>query len=134
MSELMMSTLKQYAYLWDEELIRIPLARWQRILSLEQAELAYRSRTIKMIYAYVEMNNGRPVFCHRIEAVMYRFDEDGFYLPSRLPDFDLLAGVQEQKVTYLSTKREQRQFFKTQYWEIPPLLLDRVLDEIWHGF
>lgn len=64
--------LKQYVYQnCEHALIRLPLARWQRILSLEQAEPVFRNCNIKIIYAYVEMYGIRPVYCHRIEAVRY---------------------------------------------------------------
>jgi len=127
-----MMRLKEFVYQFtDYVLLRIPLARWQRILSLEQAEPAFCNRTVKVIYAYVEMEKARPVYCHRIEALRYTFDNYGFYCPPPLPDLGLLAGVQDDNVAYLSTKREQQEFFKIRYWQVSPQLLDSVLDKIW---
>lgn len=127
-----MPRLKHYVYQHrDHALLRVPLARWQRILSLEQAESAFRNQPVKIIYAYVETRANKPVFCHRIEAVCYMFDDDGYYCPPALPDLNLLAGVQDEKVTYLTTRREQQQFFRMRYWEISPQLLDNILDKIW---
>lgn len=77
----MMSKLKQFVYQYDAELRRVPLARWQRILCLEQSEPAFRNCTIRIIYAYVEMANVKPVYCHRIEAARYAFDEAGNCIP-----------------------------------------------------
>jgi hypothetical protein len=127
-----MMRIKQFVYQYCEHaLLRLPLARWQRILSLEQAEPAFRHQTIKIIYAYVEMQNNKPVYCHRIEAVCYSFDEDGYYCPPPLPDLGLLAGVREEKVTYLEPRRERQQFFAERYWQPSPQLLDNILDKIW---
>ena len=127
-----MSRLKQYIYQHcDHALLRVPLARWQRILSLEQSEPAFRNQSVKMIYAYVQMRNKKPVFCHRIEAVRCTFDDAGYYCPPVLPDLNLLAGVQDEKVAYLTTRREQEEFFRMRYCEISPQLLDNILDEIW---
>lgn len=127
-----MMRLKEYVYEYSNyALLRIPLARWQRILSLEQAEPAFCNRTIKIIYAYVEMEKARPVYCHRIEALRYTFDTYGFYCPPALPDLGLLAGVQDDNVIYLSAKREQQEFFRMRYWRVSSQLLDSVLDTIW---
>lgn len=128
-----MMKLKQFVYQYDDfALLRLPLARWQRILALERAEPAFRQRTIHIIYAYVEMQNKRPVYCHRIEAVCYRFDAGGYYCQPPLPDLDLLAGIQEEKVTYLSSRRARQQFFAERYWQPSPQLLDTILEKIWH--
>jgi hypothetical protein len=131
----MMCRLKEFVYQYsDYAFIRVSLARWQRILSLEQAEPAFRNQIIKIIYAYVEMLESKPVYCHRIEAVRYAFDEDGYYCPPPLPDLGLLSGVGEEKITYLSSKREQQQFFTERYWELSPQLLDTILDKIWDEY
>jgi len=125
--------LKQYIYQCCDEyrLTRIPLARWQRVLALTEAVPAYQDSTIKIIYAYVELDIQRPVYCHRIEAVRYTFDMDGFYSPAPLPDLDLLTGIEESKVTYLSVKQNNKQYFAQHYWEVTPLLLDLILEKIW---
>lgn len=125
--------VKQYVYQYlNDALLRIPLARWQRVLSLEQAEPAFRNQTIKIIYAYVETKNARPVYCHRIESLRYTFDSVGIYCSPPLPDLELLAGMQNDNVTYLSAKLEQQKFFTTRYWKVSPQLLDSILDKIWH--
>jgi hypothetical protein len=127
-----MPRLKQFVYhSVDYTLLRVPLARWQRILLLEQTEPTFCNQIVKIIYAYVEMQDKRPVFCHRIEALRYKFDDVGYYCPPALPDLNLLSGVGDEKVTYLATRREQQEFFRMRYWEIPPLLLDNILDKIW---
>ena len=128
-----MINLKQYIYHYrdDNQLIRIPVTPWQRILSQEQAVPAYQDMSIRIVYSYVEMFARRPVYCHRIETVRYKFDSDGFYSPLPIPDLDMLAGIAEDKISYLSVKKNKNAYFSARYWELTPVLLDNILEKIW---
>ena len=131
MSSSVIPRLKQFIYQYDGELLRVPLARWHRLLANEQSERSFCNRSIHIIYAYVEMSNDKPVYCHRIEAVRYQFDEAGFCQSRSFPDFDLLSAVQDSNIVYLASRLQQREFRESHYWDVPPFLLNIILEKIW---
>ena len=131
---LMMSNLTTYVFhfLESDKVVRLPYAKWNRICSCEEALPKYSNKSIYIAYAYIELENRKPVYCPVIEGSIYYFDAKG-YLIKKLPRIDLLKELYEMDsdVIDFNYHKENFDYFKQHQWQLDSNQIQAVLDCIW---
>jgi hypothetical protein len=113
--------------------VRIPLAKWQRLSKGRGGMAELAGKTVKVLFAYIEVQDGRPFFCPRVDGVICRFDREGVLLQPECPPVDLLYDLycRSEPVADLTRRIEQQEYFKRNCWEIDRTSLKKILDAIW---
>jgi len=116
-----------------EEPRRIPLAKWERVINEQEYLPEFSGQSIKIAYAYIEVVNREPVYCHRIEGEICHFDEQGKLIDPGLPSIDLLSDLynHHQKVVDLSARINKRRYDEANRWSVSQRVLQKIVDTIW---
>ncbi|MGD8926113.1 MAG: hypothetical protein PVG20_04650 [Thioalkalispiraceae bacterium] len=128
--------MQLYVFSVDDagQVVRIPLARWKRVLNKSELIPAFSGRRVKVAYAYIQTEQRWPVFCYRIDGVIHEFDRQGQIKRPELPPVDLLGELYRNtdKVVSFTQKLQQRRYTETNRWEVRSDMLQKIIDNIWN--
>lgn len=128
--------MRMYIFMLDENNhpSRIPLAKWDRVLKKQQAMIELAGTCVKIAYAYIELEDRRPVYCPRIDGVLHFFDESGYIAESHMPPVDLIANLKKEneKVVDLEHYLRNRDYWVANRWDVQPAMIQKIIDKIWN--
>lgn len=128
-----MSSLTEYVFHFDqnEEVRRIPFAKWSRIREGDEALKDYANQSLKIAYAYILLENRKPDYCPRIDGTIYYFDKFGYVIKT-LPKIDLLNDIEEEDsgVIDFQYRKERYEYLKLHKWKLDPKQIGVVIDLI----
>ncbi|MDH5712076.1 MAG: hypothetical protein OEZ15_10505 [Gammaproteobacteria bacterium] len=112
---------------------RIPYAKWKRISSGEKLVNEFSNLAVHIAYAYILLENKKPVYCPLIEGHIHYFDEAGRMVLDELFYFDLLQDTDEAVggVIILQHRKKKKAAFEKYCWELNSRQIQAVVDCIW---
>ncbi len=123
----------------DGRVCRIPLARWNRIWRQDEAWLEHENLTERIAYAYVELAQRKPIFCHLIQGSLYSFDASGTldrtfltaYIQSPLDALAVDSEASKPAVVNAEHRFLMRRYRHTCTWALSSNDVDRIIAMIW---
>ena len=127
-------TVYVFHFLEKGDVIRIPYAKWSRIRAGKDIIEEYSNKVIHIAYAYLLLENRKPVYCPRIEGIKYYFDKSGCVIADAPCYFDLLQDLEEDAggVISLPHRKKKKEFSSKYQWKLNSQQIQTVLDFIWH--
>lgn len=112
---------------------RMPLAKWNRLHTKQEKHQAFSGQSVRIAYAYVELENRKPVYCHRIDGVIYHFDSEGIIHDNPLPPIDLLSklNIDTEGVINMTPIIARHRYDASYCWQLNGNDIQRVVDVIW---
>jgi len=130
-----MSKFTVYVFHFTEngDVVRIPLAKWERIRAGQVMFEEYSSQAAYIAYAYLLLENRKPDYCPRIDGAIYYFDETGRVVLDKPCYFDLLQDMEEGAggVINLQHHRMKRSYSNKHQWKMSSQQIQAVVDNIW---
>ena len=126
-------TVYIFHFLKNGEVKRIPYAKWNRICTGEELADEFSSQVIYIAYAYISLKNEQPDYCHRLDGVIYYFDESGQVIIERPYYFDLLKDLEalDGGVIDFQHFKKNKMLSDKYQWELSARQIAHVLDLIW---
>jgi len=135
-------SLTSYAFHFREDgsIKRLPMARWNRICNNDERFIGFENQRIRIAYAYLELQQRKPLYCYRIEGSKYRIDHNGMLdhcdaLPNLVSPLDaLMENNDKQENTAIDAKTlfKMRRYKIHNSWKPTTKDIDRVIGLIWH--
>ena len=131
-------TVSVFHFLDDGCVKRVPMTKWNPIGRGDKPYIGYENQKIKMAFAYIERIDRKPVYCPRIEGLVYRTDERGYVnFYERLKDFNSpLADLPIFDDGYDLQMRKTCSMFRRKcysnrhLWQLSPSDIQKIVDAV----